>query len=111
VPKGKKWQKETFKEVPQVCPNKKKGTKKGQKEVPLSPCKKKFKKKKSLNEIPSSLAPQKKGQKKVPKQSLKFAQTRKESAPKKKLHIPSHPLFSALILSFEISPQFWGLYR
>jgi len=62
---------------------------------------------------PIESAPQKKRKekKKVPKQSFKFAETRKESAPKKKVHIPSHPLFSALILSFEISPQFWWLYR
>jgi hypothetical protein len=41
---------------------------------------------------------------KVPKQSLKCAQ--------KKVHIPSHPLFPALIPSFTISPPFLGtLYR
>jgi hypothetical protein len=37
---------------------------------------------------------------KVPKQSLKCAQ--------KKVHIPSHPLFPALIPSFTISPPFLG---
>jgi hypothetical protein len=46
VLKGKKWQKETFKEVPQVCPNKKKGAKERFKRSPFESMQKEKSKKK-----------------------------------------------------------------
>jgi hypothetical protein len=97
---GKKKPSKVFKEVPQVCPNKKKGARKGLKEVPFSPCKKKKVKKKGgqikFKRNPIESPPKKK----VPKQSLKFAQTRKESAPRKK---GSHPISPPI---FCPDPQF-----
>jgi hypothetical protein len=45
---------------------------------------------------------------KSPKTVPQVCPNRKKKCPKKKVHIPSHPLFPALIPSFTISPPVLG---
>jgi hypothetical protein len=111
VPKGKRMAKKKFKEVSQVCPNKKKGAKKSLKEVLLSLPRKQSQKsaqkkfKRSLFES----APKRMSEK-VPKKSLKCAQTGKNSVQEKSSHPISSPISCSDPQFHNINPQFWELH-